>query len=190
MAYIYNEYATFFRVLSNKTRFTILKVLNQAAKEMSVSNIAVVGNISISKISDQLTVLRKNDLVKYRRQGNLVNYCIDKKKFYDQLFAYYKELATDLNDHYISFIFQRPFDPECLNIYKVLANETRCEIMIHVAKKNLSVSELCNMFYLEQPTISMHLRYMKQLNLISSKRQKTLKYYFISPNKVAQKISA
>jgi len=135
----------------------------------------------MSKISDQLMVLRKHSLVYCNREGTIVYYRIDREKVSSIIRSYYSLLSLSENNYYISHIISDPFSDESYKIYSILANETRCEMMQKIATGEKFVNELCDMFYLEQPTISMHLNSIQKNNLIYCKKVKTKKYYHIAP---------
>ena len=59
--------ADFFSVFGDSTRMRIISLLRQ--KEMNVSQIAEVLDISVSAISHQLKTLKSHDLVRLKRDG-------------------------------------------------------------------------------------------------------------------------
>ena len=65
---------TFFKVIGDNTRFRILWALNQ--NEMCVCDIANLLSMTKSAISHQLSVLRKANLVSFRREGKTVYYSL------------------------------------------------------------------------------------------------------------------
>ncbi|HAO13064.1 MAG TPA: transcriptional regulator [Planktothrix sp. UBA8407] len=66
--------ADFFKVLSNPVRIQILDTLRVGEK--SVNYIAQWIEVEASSVSQQLAILRRYNLVKARRQGNYIFYCI------------------------------------------------------------------------------------------------------------------
>jgi DNA-binding transcriptional ArsR family regulator len=66
--------ADFFKVLSNPIRIQILDTLRTGEK--SVNDIAHYLELEASSVSQQLTVLRRSNLVIARKQGNQVFYSI------------------------------------------------------------------------------------------------------------------
>ncbi len=64
-----------FKALGDLTRIKIIYILAQ--EELCVHCIAQVLNMSESAISHQLRILRNMKLVKYRREGQMVYYCLD-----------------------------------------------------------------------------------------------------------------
>ena len=67
--------AEFFKILGDTTRVKILNALDK--NEMCVCDIANVLNMTKSSISHQLSVLRKNGIVKYKKIGKEVFYSLD-----------------------------------------------------------------------------------------------------------------
>ena len=70
-----NELSEFFRIIGDLTRVKILFALDK--NEMCVCDIANVLNMTKSSISHQLGTLRKNGIVKCRKEGKEVFYSLD-----------------------------------------------------------------------------------------------------------------
>lgn len=70
-----NKLAGLFKILGDPTRMKILWTLDQ--NELCVCDIANVLNMTKSAISHQLAVLKKSEIVKYRRTGKEVYYSLD-----------------------------------------------------------------------------------------------------------------
>ena len=66
---------TFLKVMSDETRFSIINIL--MIEECCVSDIAVIMDITKSRTSHQLRVLKDNRIIKSRREGKHVYYSID-----------------------------------------------------------------------------------------------------------------
>lgn len=64
-----------FKVLSNPIRIQILDTLRQ--EEKSVNDIAQWLEVEASSISQQLAILRRHNLVKWRREGNYIFYSVN-----------------------------------------------------------------------------------------------------------------
>lgn len=71
---IINELSEFFKVFSDATRLRILEVLLQ--KETSVGDISNKIKVSASAVSHQLSYLRNTNLVKTRKEGQVIYYSI------------------------------------------------------------------------------------------------------------------
>lgn len=69
------EIADFFKVFGDSTRIKILTSLYN--KELCVADLAKEINLSQSATSHQLTMLKMNRLVKFRRQGTTLFYSLD-----------------------------------------------------------------------------------------------------------------
>lgn len=72
---ILNHLADLYKLIGDTTRCRILFALNQS--EMCVCDLANVLNMTKSSISHQLAVLRRNGVVKCRRNGKEVYYSLD-----------------------------------------------------------------------------------------------------------------
>jgi ArsR family transcriptional regulator len=82
------EVAELFRALSDPTRVRLITAL--AGQEINVSTLASLVGISESAVSHQLRTLRQMRLVRARKQGREVYYCLD--------------------DEHVSDLFQRGLD--------------------------------------------------------------------------------
>lgn len=71
---IINELSEFFKVFSDTTRLRILEVLLE--KETSVGDIANKIDVSASAVSHQLSYLRSTNLVKTRKDEQVIYYSI------------------------------------------------------------------------------------------------------------------
>ena len=71
---IINELSEFFKVFSDTTRLKILKVLLDG--ETCVNDISSKINVSSSAVSHQLSYLRRTNLVKTRKEGQVIYYSI------------------------------------------------------------------------------------------------------------------
>ena len=69
------------------------------------------------------------------------------------------------------------FMASVLEILKVLADEARLRILRALNQAELSVAELVQSLNLPQSTVSRHLKPMKQVGLLSSRRDGTSIYY-------------
>lgn len=72
---IFKKLAEFFKIIGDNTRTKILYALDQ--NEMCVCDIANVLGMSKSSISHQLGTLRKEGIVKCRKEGKEVYYMLD-----------------------------------------------------------------------------------------------------------------
>lgn len=68
------DLAELFKVFGDSTRIKILCAL--AGSDLCVCDIAALFGMTQSAISHQLRVLRQANLVKYRKEGKIVYYCL------------------------------------------------------------------------------------------------------------------
>ncbi|MCZ0702279.1 ArsR family transcriptional regulator [Natronobacillus azotifigens] len=68
----YNTISEIFKVLGNPTRLKIVRILREA--EVCVHDLAHLLSVEQSIVSNHLKVLKRTNLVKYRRDGKIVYY--------------------------------------------------------------------------------------------------------------------
>ena len=66
-------------------------------------------------------------------------------------------------------------------ILKAMADETRLRLLRLLSKEELNVQEICDILQMPQPRISRHLAVLKQINLVSDRRDGTRAYYSLCP---------
>ncbi len=69
------EVSELFRTLGDPTRIRIISALMDG--EMNIGSIANAVGMSISAISHQMRSLRQMRIVRYRKSGRMVYYCLD-----------------------------------------------------------------------------------------------------------------
>lgn len=84
--------AEFFSLLGDANRLRILSVL--ANQEMCVGDLAAMLNMKESAVSHQLRTLRSLRLVKYRKEGRHVFYCLKDR----HVFELYQSVAEHLEE--------------------------------------------------------------------------------------------
>ncbi|MEM7066584.1 MAG: metalloregulator ArsR/SmtB family transcription factor [Cyanobacteria bacterium P01_B01_bin.77] len=84
--------AEFFGILSDPNRWRILSAL--ATKELRVRDLAAIVDMSESAVSHQLRILRNSRLVKYRKQGRNVLYCLKDH----HIFNLYRDVSEHLDE--------------------------------------------------------------------------------------------
>jgi DNA-binding transcriptional ArsR family regulator len=90
--------AEFFKVLANPVRIAILDSLRNG--EISVNQISNIISQEQSVVSQHLSVLRTKNIVKYRKQGNIVFYSVtdmDIFKLLDDALALAKKQIFGIN---------------------------------------------------------------------------------------------
>jgi len=73
-------------------------------------------------------------------------------------------------------------------LFRVLADETRTKILYLLSTEELCVHHLAQILDLTLPTISHHLRLMKLMRLVKSRREGKHVYYSLSDDHVLQLI--
>lgn len=93
---VINKIANFFKVIGDNTRAKILFALD--SNEMCVCDIANVLNMTKSAVSHQLSVLREERIVKFKRVGKEVYYSLDDehvKEVYEVALSHVKEILDE-----------------------------------------------------------------------------------------------
>lgn len=72
---LFLEATNFFKIMSDQTRLKILFALDN--NEMCVCDIANTLDMTKSSISHQLSLLREQGIIKFRKEGKIVYYTLD-----------------------------------------------------------------------------------------------------------------
>jgi len=70
----FKKLTSFYSLFSDQTRLTLIALLSR--QELCVNDIAAILSMSQSRVSHQLAVLRKHDIVTYYRKGKQVLYTL------------------------------------------------------------------------------------------------------------------
>ena len=70
----YSELSEFFKIFGNPTRLKILSLL--AIEDLCVCDICEALNLNQTTVSNQLRILRANNIVKYQKEGKLARYSL------------------------------------------------------------------------------------------------------------------
>ncbi len=70
----YSELADFFKIFGNPTRLKILSLL--AIEDLCVCDICDTLDLNQTTVSNQLRILRANNIVKYRKEGKMARYSL------------------------------------------------------------------------------------------------------------------
>ena len=70
----YSELAEFFKIFGNPTRLKILSLL--AVEDLCVCDICDTLNLNQTTVSNQLRILRANNIVKYQKEGKMARYSL------------------------------------------------------------------------------------------------------------------
>jgi len=73
---------------------------------------------------------------------------------------------------------------DCVEFCKALADETRQQILEMLMEQELCVSDIVDAFNMSQPTISHHLNILKQLKLITNRKEGKQVFYTINRDNV------
>ena len=73
---------------------------------------------------------------------------------------------------------------DCVEFCKALADETRQQILVMLQDKEMSVSDIVDAFTMSQPTISHHLSILKQLGLLTSRKDGKQVFYALNRDNV------
>jgi ubiquinone/menaquinone biosynthesis C-methylase UbiE/DNA-binding transcriptional ArsR family regulator len=76
--------------------------------------------------------------------------------------------------------------PLLLDSFSALADATRCRMLLLLERHELTVSELCAVLQLPQSTVSRHLKTLSDVELVSSRRDGTSRYYSLTAGTTAQ----
>lgn len=93
---VISKIANFFKVIGDNTRAKILFALD--SNEMCVCDIANVLNMTKSAVSHQLSVLREERIVKFKRVGKEIYYSLDDehvKEVYEVALSHVKEILNE-----------------------------------------------------------------------------------------------
>ena len=70
----YSELAEFFKLFGNPTRLKILSLL--AIEDLCVCDICEALDLNQTTVSNQLRILRANNIVKYQKEGKMARYSL------------------------------------------------------------------------------------------------------------------
>ena len=70
----YSDLAEFFKIFGNPTRLKILSLL--AIEDLCVCDICEALNLNQTTVSNQLRILRANNIVKYQKEGKMARYSL------------------------------------------------------------------------------------------------------------------
>ena len=70
----YSDLAEFFKIFGNPTRLKILSLL--VIEDLCVCDISETLNLNQNTVSNQLRILRANNIVKYQKEGKMARYSL------------------------------------------------------------------------------------------------------------------
>jgi DNA-binding transcriptional ArsR family regulator len=75
---------------------------------------------------------------------------------------------------------------DCVDFCKALADGTRQQILVLLLDGEKCVSDIVDAFAMSQPTISHHLNILRQVNLVTSRKEGKLVFYGINQDNVVE----
>jgi ArsR family transcriptional regulator len=75
---------------------------------------------------------------------------------------------------------------DCVEFCKALADDTRQRILEMLLEGEMCVSDIVDVFGVSQPTISHHLNILRQLGLVTSRKEGKQVYYAIDRDNVVE----
>ncbi len=73
-------------------------------------------------------------------------------------------------------------------VFKLLGNRKRLEILHLLKKRHLSVNDMAAMLGMNQPNLSQHLTMLRQYKLVEVRRHRQKAYYFLADNKITKAV--
>ncbi len=68
-------------------------------------------------------------------------------------------------------------DFDCCSFFKAVADPTRVKIMSLLMKKEMCVTDICKHFKMKQPSISHHLSILKNVKIVTDRKEGKEVYY-------------
>jgi ArsR family transcriptional regulator len=81
---------------------------------------------------------------------------------------------------------KEPMTAECVEFCKALADDTRQRILVLLLQGEQCVGDLVAAFPMSQPTISHHLAVLRQLNLVTTRKEGKQVFYAINRDMVVE----
>ena len=75
---------------------------------------------------------------------------------------------------------------DCVEFCKVLADDTRQQILVMLQTGEKCVSDIVDAFDMSQPTISHHLSILKRLDLVTSRKEGKMVFYALNQDNVVE----
>lgn len=77
----------------------------------------------------------------------------------------------------------------CTKCFDLIGENTRMRIIHYLRKNRHNVKDICQHFSLTQPTISHHLKVLKKIGMVFSKKRGREIYYFLNQKYPCKKCS-
>ena len=162
------EAADFFLALANENRHKILQLL-RTEPAVPVSRIAELTQTSPNRISDHLAMLRREGILLANKQGREVRYRAvpDRVEQYCARFLLQLGISiTDASEPKQSL----PAHTEYKRL-RVFASFGRCAVLRLVSKQDLTIKEIQSQVFMEQQTVSDHVRLLRKAKLIECRKE-------------------
>ena len=78
----------------------------------------------------------------------------------------------------------RASERDATNFFKAISDPNRVRIMELLRGKELNVSEICQHFNMQQPSISHHLNILKNAHILGSNKRGKEVYYYLNPIRI------
>jgi len=152
------------RALNNQLRLHILDIL-EAFGTLNVTDLYVKLRTDQSKMSQELAVLRRANLVHYEREGKSIYYSVNKERLlqYKAFYNYFGGLEA------------------CARVLRALSHPLRMKILKYIRKKDIiNVNNIYNTLKLEQSITSQHLKILRETSIVGAGRDGKYIYYDIN----------
>ena len=73
-----------------------------------------------------------------------------------------------------------------LEFFKAMAHESRLRMIGLLAQREHSVQELAEMLDLKEPTVSHHLKVLRDAGIVGSERRGLWAYYYVNPDSLEE----
>lgn len=158
-----------FLVLANDSRFRIMKLLSDTPK-LSVLEIATQAQVSPSRVSDHLGILRRKGILTCEKEGRQIYYVFHKNQVVELCQHFVGRFDLDLAK--LSDYESRELSETAqIQFLQVLASEGRCTIMKALNRRELTIKEILQEVFYEQQTISDHLQLLRKVRLVSATQE-------------------
>ena len=67
-----------------------------------------------------------------------------------------------------------------IRLFKALSDETRHKIFELLCNEEMNVTDICEEFHVSQPTISHHLHILKNSDLVETRKEGKMIYYYVN----------
>jgi len=158
-----------FLVLANDSRFRIMKLLSDTPK-LSVLEISTQAQVSPSRVSDHLGILRRKGILTCEKEGRQIYYVFHKNRVVELCQHFVGRFDLDL-EKLSDYESRELSETAQIQFLQVLASEGRCTIMKTLYRRELTIKEILQEVFYEQQTISDHLQLLRKVRLVSATQE-------------------